>query len=121
MDLDEILRKIAKSNKYQTLYTHYKEAGCPMFRNNSDFTAYQIYFINLLNMYYNLYNDIATDYVDEIVLNNSIFEDAYLYYKSKTKLSDIVKSKTPELQPNTRKKKGEKINTNSFSWVFKQK
>lgn len=83
--LYKIARQLAKSNKYQMLYTQYKELGCSIFNNTTNFSSYQIHFINYLSFYSSLYMDIYTGDVGDVVLKDVIFEDAYMEYKSKSK------------------------------------
>lgn len=110
MDADSIIRSLAKSHKYQTLYAHTKEGGLSLFENKSDYNYNQIIFLSYLNFYYNLYTDIAMDYVIEKVLDNQIFEDAYLYYKRTVK-NDLYKEKD---------KPSKTDSPNSTSWVMKR-
>jgi hypothetical protein len=109
-DSDKILKTLAKSGKYQTLFSFSKESNIYLFTNITDYTSLQLYFLNLLNSYYNIYMDIALQEVDSIVLTDDIYEEAYLYYKQKQRNKDFTKIKdnTP---------KSEK----AFTWVFKQK
>lgn len=109
-DVDKHLKTLAKSNKYQTLYACSKEGTCFIFNNTTDYTGLQIHFLNLLNSYHNIYTDIALKEVDEIVITDDIYEDAYLYWKHKqrNKEFDKIKDNTP---------KSEK----AFTWVFKKK
>jgi len=79
------LRKLAKSNRYQTIYNQYKETGVSLFKNKFDYTEAQISFLQYLSFYVSLNMDIYMNEVSDIVLDNEIFEDAYSYYKSKTK------------------------------------
>ena len=50
-EFEHALRNIAKSNKYQTLYSHAREGGFQFFANHSDYTGMQILFLDLLNFY----------------------------------------------------------------------
>lgn len=109
-DTEKILRTLAKSNKYQTLFAFSKEATFYLFNNITDYTNLQIYFLNLLGSYYNIYVDIALHDVDEIVLTDDIYEDAYLYYKQKEKNKEFNKIK--DNTPTTKQ---------GFTWVFKKK
>lgn len=111
VNVDKVIREIAKTSKYQTLYTHIKEGGFPLFKNNSDYTENQILFLNYLNFYYNLYTDIALDYVIEKVLDDTIYEDAYMIYKRKKKNN---------FYDNNTNKKAEADNPDSFTWVMKK-
>ncbi len=109
-DTEKILKALAKSNKYQTLFAFAKESNIHLFNNITDYTNLQIYFINLLGSYYNIYVDIALQDVDEIVLTDDIYEEAYLYYKMKQKNKEFDKIK--DNQPNKAQ--------SGFTWVFKK-
>lgn len=115
---EELIRKLAKSNKYQTLFTYFKESGVQFFRNNTDYTQIQITFLNWLNFYSTIYLDIALDYVSEIVLENNTYEDAYFYYKSKNK-TKMYEEKTKKVSK--KDKNIETQTTGSFTWVMKNK
>lgn len=117
MDVYDCLRKLAKANKYQTLYSHFREGGMSFFKNTYDYTDIQIYFLNYLNFYYVIYHDIAMEYVDDIVLDNEIYEDAYVYYKRKTKLKDLAE-KSQDVQDI--KDNISKIQ-NKSQWIFKNR
>ena len=107
MNLEKCIRDLAKSFKYQTLYLHTKEAGFPLFKNISDYTNNQILFLTYLGFYYNLYSDVALEYVIEKVFEDSIYEDAWSYYKTKLKGDIYIK----------KEKKEEDNPLNSFQWV----
>lgn len=118
MDLNSTIRQLAKTNKYQTLYSHVKEGGLQLFENTSNYTDTQVMFLNYLSFYYILYSDIAMDYVDEIVLNDLVYEDAYFYYKKKSKGKDIGENNsTQENKKNTK----DKTITNRTTWLFKKR
>lgn len=112
-DVDELLRQLAKSNKYQTLFAFSKESGFPFFRNNSDYTDLQISFLNFLGVYYNLTSEIAMDNVDRIVLTDRIYEDAYMYWKNKHRL-DYLKKENQQTDRELNKKESD------FSWLLKR-
>jgi len=108
--IDELLRKLAKSGKYQTIYNKASELNLRLFRNEVDFTYYQILFIDFLSMYSSIYLDVAMGDVDEIVLDNDTFEDAYLYYKNRKRRESenkLIKEKDKS-KP-------------SREWIFKSK
>ena len=113
-----LLRKLAKSNKYQLLYTQYKESGMSIFTNISDYTEMQVIFMSWLSFYSGLYTDVYMNEVDEIVLTDEIYEDAYSYYKNKTKnkkntqQSGTVKS--------TNKRKNKKPTSSTTHVVFRK-
>jgi len=106
------MRKLAKSNKYQTLYNQYKETGIRIFENQANLNDYQITFIQYLAFYNNLYTDVYMDEVSDIVFEDEIYEDSYIYYKQKSKKNKQETPKTstaPRLQQAT---------TNSTHVVF---
>ena len=85
IQLYSLMRKLAKSNRYQILYSQHKEIGVNIFQNISNYTDFQIAFMHYLSFYASLYMSIYMDEVGEVVLEDEIFEDAYSYYKSKNK------------------------------------
>lgn len=106
------IRKIAKSNDSQTLFTMSKEIYIKLFRNDTDFTDFQIIFLKYLNFYSIISLDIALGDIDEEVLDNNIYEDSYMFYRNK------VKNKEKNTQsPN----KPPMDTVGSFSWVFPKK
>lgn len=115
-DVYDILNDLAKSNKYQTLYMLMKESGISFFENDTDFTIYQIYFINILALYYSIYHDIAMDYVAEEVIDDKIYVDAYIYYKRRNKGNPSAFGNNKEEVREDKTKTNEK---NSFSWLMK--
>jgi len=92
----KLARQLAKSNKYQNLYSQYKECGVRIFKNDCEHTDYQIFFMNYLRFYANLNMDVHMGDVDKIVLENDIYEDSYSYYKSKSKIKDKLNNKQPQ-------------------------
>jgi len=78
-----VMRKMAKSNKYQLLYNQYKETGIRIFENEHYLTDFQITFLQYLTFYSSLYSDIYMGEVSDIVLEDDIYEEAYVYYKQK--------------------------------------
>lgn len=93
----DLLRKLAKTNKYQALYHHAQDLSLQLFNNNKDLTDLQLYFLNYLKFYSNLYTAIAMQEVDKKVLDNVIYEDAYAYWQSEK----VIES--PTIDENTKK------------------
>lgn len=112
--MESLVRSLAKSVKYQTIYCHAKEGSLKLFHNAGFYTNYQVLFINYLSMYNSLYTDIALEQISEIVLEDEIYEDAYLYYKRINKLGS---SREIDLD---KKKKDSEQKIDSFSWVMKK-
>lgn len=113
MTPETIVRQIAKSNTWQTIYSLTKEAGFPLFENTTGYTKYQILFLNFLAFYYNLYTEVALNDIPLYIFKDEIYEDAYMYYKRKEKVKDLS---TTAKQDN--KKESEK--DPDFSWVFRK-
>jgi hypothetical protein len=80
-----LIRKVAKSDKYQLLYSQYKEIGTGIFTNTTNFTDFQIFFLQYLTFYASLSMDIYTEEVSSIVLEDEVYEDSYIFYKNKMK------------------------------------
>lgn len=112
MNVEEIIRKLAKSNRYQTLFVLTKESGLPIFENIINHTEYQILFLNYLNFYYSLYTEVAMNDIPMYIFKDEIYEDAYMFYKRKEKVKDM--SGTIPQRPDT-------IDDKDFSWVMKRK
>lgn len=88
--LYNLVRVMAKSNKYQTLYHNSKEGVTHLFLNYCEYTQYQIIFLQYLSFYSSLNTDVYMDEVDEIVLEDDIYADAYQYYKNEAKKKNRI-------------------------------
>ena len=114
MDIEEVLkrlRKLAKTLYWQTIYNGCKEANLQLFYNKADYTNLQIYFLNNLALYNNLFLDIAMKEVDERVMEDIIYEDAYLYWKrNKPKDDYTTNNKNSTTSRWVFKKTGKKVN-----------
>ncbi len=78
------LKKLARSNKYQLLYTQAKElSNISIFKNNGEFTKIQLLFLNWLNVYNMLLSDLAMKEknISEEVIDDDLRMEAYLVYK----------------------------------------
>ncbi len=94
------IRKLARSYKYQFLYSKVKEiANLHLFKNFIDLSKAQVNFLQWLEVYKNLYQELqkGEDYLSEEVLEDDLRTDAYLYYKSQVKNTD-KKSKPGQLE-----------------------
>lgn len=100
------LRKMAKNNHYQTLYSQAKEIKIRLFENDIDFSQLQVRFLNYLSFYAGLYMDFALGEVDERVFEDFIYEDSYNYYKHHNRDKNLTK---------------EEAKPNDIDWVFKSK
>ena len=112
-----LVRNMAKEDKWQSLYNRSKELHFKLFKNKRNFTGIQIEFLNFLSFYSSIFTDIALGEVDEKVLDNNIYEDAYMYYKLKAERKDKEKEFEEKYKMNRKK---DKVVTNS-QWIFKNK
>ena len=109
------VRKLAKTHDYQSLYVNAKELGFKIFKNRRDLSSIQIHFLGFLNLYATICMDVYLKEVDEIVLDNEIYEDAYLYYKQKMNKKDS--EPVPAVKPT---KAVESVKTLKSTWQFKK-
>lgn len=118
----EILRRTAKKDYWQSIYNVSKETqGLCIFKNHTDFTQLQIYFLGQIAFYSGIYFDIAMGEVGDIVLDNETYEDSYSFYKSKKREKE---KKAHKKSYNTQPKEDNKYHKNSQEvlnqnqWVF---
>ena len=86
--MENILRKLAKSNRYQFLYARTeKMSNIKLFNNNIDFSYIQIIFLQWLQVYYSLYEDLymKEEYISQEVIDDELRTDAYLLWKNRVK------------------------------------
>ena len=81
----KIMRKLAKSDKWQTIYNLSKDSNIQMFNNIKDLSNLQISFVGLLGFYSNLNLDIVMDDVDKKILDNDIYTDSWVIYNKEKK------------------------------------
>jgi hypothetical protein len=113
IDVQKYIRLLAKSDDYQNIYNLIKDNHkVRLFKNDMDLTPIQMMFMRYLSFYNSIFTDIALGEVDEIVLEDFIYEDSYIMYKNKAdknKLKDIKKNDTKEVPVATSR------------WIFKSK
>jgi len=119
MDIVKSIRLLAKSDKYQTLYFLFKEGNISLFENKSNYTDNQIIFLNYLGFYSSLYTDIYLKEVNEIVLEDFIYEDAYMHYKRKNKDKEEKATERNDQKDNINTNTNNSSTTNT-TWVFKK-
>jgi hypothetical protein len=91
MNIYETIRKLAKSTKYQNLFVAAKDLSTlRLFINDIDLSRLQDMFLAYLYLYDHLFADIAMKEVSKKVLENTVYEDAYFYWKREKK-SDTSK------------------------------
>jgi hypothetical protein len=78
------LCELAKSVKYQNLFTASKEVyGIKLFRNSIDLSNIQSIFLSWLYNFDSINRDIILDKISPHVLDNQIYWDAYMIWKRK--------------------------------------
>jgi hypothetical protein len=111
-DTTSLIRKLAKGDKYQSLFSYAKDLRFKLFLNEEDLTEIQIMFLRYLTFYSSIYMDIALGDVDDRVLENDIYEDAYVMYRNKNL------SNAKEARSKHKVDKEEKPRQN-IQWLFK--
>ena len=84
--MNNLLRKLARSHQWQSLYVRCKDLGTlKLFGNDYDLSEIQRHFLMWLEIYNSLYMDLHTeeDFISEKVIEDDIRCEAYLLYKSK--------------------------------------
>lgn len=115
--VEKEIRALAKTGYYQTLYASAKELPLKIFKNDYDLTYLQIEFLRYLNFYYSLLIDISLEDLDERIMENTIYEDAYSLYKRRKDRETLKESK----KPNTGIKNKNAGNVvGNIDWVFKR-
>ena len=80
----KLLKKLARSNKWQILYNRAKELGTlRLFKNDIDLAKGQIWMLYYLEMYSSLFTDLAMneDFISEDVIEDDLRTEAYLLYR----------------------------------------
>ena len=84
MNIYLLLRKLAKTNKAQNLFVASKEIqGVRLFRNTHDFSKLQEIYLSHLYNYDAINRDIIVDHISNHVLDDIVYEEAYLLFKRK--------------------------------------
>ncbi len=109
-DANKLIRKLAKCNYYQTIYSQEKNVGLSIFKNNVELTYIQIIFLNYLAFYSALYFDFSMGDIGEEVFEDFIYEDAYMYFRKNDKSN---------FKDNQQKKVPEQNKPVTSQWVFK--
>lgn len=117
------IRKLARSDYWQTLYRASKElSGISLFSNTTDFSDIQVIFLYWLGVYDMLYGDMASKefpMLDEQVIDDDDRTDAFLYYRHREKQKEIFQQKK---EANKRKHHGKNIQSQEiFKGVPKKK
>lgn len=99
IDIESIIRKLARDTEWLILYARSKDLNIKLFVNDIDFTQIQIKFLYWLETYYNAYINLNLndEMLSKYVINDDIRFDSYLLYKNKVKTSQQnIKDKQTE-------------------------
>jgi hypothetical protein len=100
MNIEQTIRKLARSTYYQNIYSSAKELGSiQLFENKVNLSGLQSVFLFWLGIYESLYKDLAHKewkYLDEKVIKDDIRCDAFLYWRSQMREDAILKQKQQE-------------------------
>lgn len=96
MDIEKMIRKLARSTFYQNIYRSCKELNLNLFENDRNFSGLQSLFLYWLSVYDLLYSELNMKewkYLDEKVINDDLRCDAFLYWRGQIKTEEIDKHK----------------------------
>jgi hypothetical protein len=119
VDIFKYIRKLAKTNHYQTVYSVSKEHSLGLFHNTYDYTDLQITFLRYLGFYSSLYLDVSLGDIDDRIFEDEIYEDAYSYYKNKKDNKNEMNSRGNHDFSYRGKEYPNPSNTSQ--WIFKSK
>lgn len=94
------LKNLAKSVRSQNIFTACKELhGIRLFKNSRDFSKLQDLYLSYLYNYDSINRDIFIDNISKYVLEDEIYEEAYLLWKRKNiKKSEEKDNKEKDLK-----------------------
>lgn len=94
MKQNNLLRVLANSSKYQTLLSARREiCSVNIFRNVTDFSKIQMSFIEWLQFYKFLHQEVSCGEVSKIVFDDEIYADAYYLWRSSDKYKEWLENK----------------------------
>lgn len=115
MDNIEIIRKLARSNYYQNIYSASKEIGTiQLFENQNNYSGLQALFLYWLRVYDLLYTELGQKewkYLDEKVIDNDIRCDAFLYWRGQNREAELTKNKQEQKASNLKFSKPGKVSS----------
>lgn len=98
MSIEKLIRDLAKSSENQNKLIACKDLhSIRLFKNDSDLSKIQHLYLSYTLFYYDLMSDIYLKKVNEIVLTDPIYEDAYAHYKKQSEAQDKSKKKERDI------------------------
>jgi hypothetical protein len=84
--MENLIRKLARQTKFQNLLFMAKSLNnIALFKNMDEFSKVQSIFLNYLFMYETLYREVELGNVSKFLINEEIYEDAYLLWLKQNK------------------------------------
>jgi hypothetical protein len=120
MDIEKMIRKLARSIFYQNLYKSAKELNINLFENDRNFSGTQSLFLFWLSVYDLLYSELNQKewkYLDDKVIEDDIRCDAFLYWRGQIKTQELDNYKREQKVDKMNFK--EKGNTSMFDIDFR--
>jgi hypothetical protein len=100
MNIYLLLKNLAKTNRAQNIFLASKEInGIRIFKNTTDLSRIQEFYLTWLYTYDMISKDIMTDKINKEVLNDEVYEEAYLLWRKERKYKEENKSQ----EKNTKK------------------
>lgn len=98
MNTYSLLRKLAKTSKYQNLFLACKELeGFRLFKNERELSQLQDIFLNYLYMYNNINQAISIDKISPHVLDKELYEDCFLLWRNNRKKIEQKNEKSSDV------------------------
>jgi hypothetical protein len=115
MDYIEMIRKLARSSYWQSIFTASKEVGSlRIFDNDGNYSGLQSTFLYWLRVYDLLYSELSSKewkYLDEQVIENDIRCDAFLYWRGTMRENALLKNKQEQKVNNLKFSKPGKVSS----------
>ena len=115
MDYIEMIRKLARSSYWQSIFTASKEVGSlRLFDNDGNYSGLQSTFLYWLRVYDLLYTELSQKewkYLDEKVIENDIRCDAFLYWRGQHRDAELNKNKQEQKVNNLKFKNPGKVSS----------
>jgi hypothetical protein len=123
MDYIEVIRKLARSQYFQNIYSASKEVGTiKIFDNDTNYSGLQSLFLYWVRVYDLLYTELSSKewkYLDEKVIEDDVRTDAFLHWRSLQRSNEIDKYKQEQKASKMNFKKPGKVST--FDVAFEGK
>jgi hypothetical protein len=85
MDITETIRKLAKTVEMQNLFSAIRDIpSLTLFKNNTELSLVQQQFLYYLYFYHDIYTDIISDKITDIILKSRYYEDSYYLWRKKS-------------------------------------